>query len=320
MSHADAADADAAGVAATLRRALAAAGGRTTALVAPLLLFDLLVFVVPFGYLLRISLAERATAQAFVEGTWSLSGYQFIAQSATIRRAFVFTLGFAVVVTSLAVAIGLVYAYAMWRAEGLARVTLVAGVLVSMFTAIVVKLFAVVLVFSPNGLVNSVLVGRGLLTTPLQLVNNAPGAVLAQLYIVVPYAVLAIFSVLATLDESLVEAARDLGASRSGAFREVVVPHVVPGVLVASVIAFTWSVGAYAAPLLLGSGSERTAGIEVADLLLQQFDWSAAAALAVVVTVTVLAALVAVYGLLVVRGRRETGTGTGTGTEGRADG
>lgn len=316
MSHADAADADTTGVAATLRRALAAVGGRTTALVAPLVLFDLLVFVVPFGYLLRISLSERATAQAFIEGSWSLSGYRFLAESATIRRAFVFTLGFAVVVTALAVAVGLVYAYAMWRAEGLARVTLVAGVLVSMFTAIVVKLFAVVLVFSPNGLVNAVLVGSGLIAAPLQLVNNAPGAVLAQLYIVVPYAVLAIFSVLATLDESLVEAARDLGASRSRAFREVVVPHVVPGVLVASVIAFTWSVGAYAAPLLLGSGSERTAGIEVADLLLQQFDWPAAAALAVVVTVTVLTALVAVYGLLTVRGR----AGTKAGTEGSADG
>lgn len=295
------------GAAAAVRRALATGSGRTVALVAPLVLFDLLVFVVPFGYLLRISLSERATGRAFVEGSWSLSGYRFIAESATIRRAFLFTLGFAVVVTVLAVAIGLVYAYAMWRAEGLARVTLTAGVLVSMFTAIVVKLFAVVLVFSPNGVLNAALVGSGRLAAPLALVNNAPGAVLAQLYIVVPYAVLATFSVLAALDEALLEAARDLGASRPRAFREVVVPHVVPGLLVAGVIAFTWSVGAYAAPLLVGSGAERTAGIEVSDLLLQQFDWPAAAALAVVVTATVLVALAAVYGLLARRGRSEQG-------------
>lgn len=295
------------GVRAAFRRAIAAVGGRSTGLVAPLLLFDLLVFVVPFGYLVRISLTERATAQAFVEGTWSLDGYRFIATSTTIRQEFVFTIGFAVAVTALAVGIGLVYAYAMWQADGPLRVALVAGVLVSMFTAIVVKLFAAVLVFSPNGVLNDVLVGSGVIAAPLALVNNVPGAVFAQLYIVVPYAILATFSVLATVDESLVEAARDLGASRPRAFLAVVLPHSVPGLLVAGVIAFTWSVGSYAAPLLLGSGSERTVGIEVADLLLKQFDWSAAAALAVVVTTTVIAALATTYLLMYRRGTAGAG-------------
>ncbi|MFC7186772.1 ABC transporter permease [Halorubrum yunnanense] len=299
-------------VRAAFRRATAAVSGRSAGLVAPLLLFDLLVFVVPFGYLVRISLTEQATAQAFVEGTWSLDGYRFIAESATIRREFVFTLGFAAVVTALAVGIGLVYAYAMWRAEGPLRVALVAGVLVSMFTAIVVKLFAAVLVFSPNGVLNAALVGSGVIAAPLTLVNNVPGAVIAQLYIVVPYAVLATFSVLATVDESLVEAARDLGASRPRAFLAVVLPHTVPGLLVAGVIAFTWSVGSYAAPLLLGSGSERTVGIEVADLLLQEFDWSAAAALAVVVTTTVIAALTLAYLLM----RRQGGASAEVAADG----
>lgn len=295
-----------------LRRATDAVGGRSAGLVAPLLLFDMLVFVVPFGYLVRISLTEQATAQAFAEGTWSLDGYRFIAESATIRREFVFTLGFAVAVTALAVGIGLVYAYAMWRAEGPLRAALVAGVLVSMFTAIVVKLFAAVLVFSPNGALNAALVGSGVIAAPLALVNNVPGAVLAQLYIVVPYAVLATFSVLATVDESLVEAARDLGASRPQAFLAVVLPHSVPGLLVAGVIAFTWSVGSYAGPLLLGSGSERTVGIEVADLLLKQFDWSAAAALAVVVTTTVIAALATTYLLM----HRRDAAGAEVGADG----
>jgi spermidine/putrescine transport system permease protein len=311
MSPGDAAATDG-GVRTALRRATATVGGRSTGLVAPLLLFDLLVFVVPFGYLVRISLTEQATAQAFVRGTWSLDGYRFLAESATIRREFVFTLGFAVVVTALAVGIGLLYAYAMWRAEGPLREALVAGVLVSMFTAIVVKLFAAVLVFSPNGVINAALVGSGMIAVPLMLVNNVPGAVLAQLYIVVPYAVLATFSVLATVDESLVEAARDLGASRPRAFLAVVLPHTVPGLLVAGVIAFTWSVGSYAAPLLLGSGSERTVGVEVADLLLQEFDWSAAAALAVVVTATVIAALTLAYLLM----RRQGGASAEVAADG----
>jgi spermidine/putrescine transport system permease protein len=260
----------------------------------PLLLFDLLVFVVPFGYLLRISLSERSTG-AYVEGTWSVEGYTYLLEpSNTISETFLFTLGFGVVVTVVSVTIATLYAHAMWRADGPLRIVLTAGALVSMFTAIVVKLFAALLVYSPDGVLNGLLVSLGLVSEPLRLVNNGVGAVIGQLYIVVPYSILAVYAVLSTVDESLLEAARDLGASSPRAFLEVAVPHAVPGMLVAGVISFTWSIGSYAAPLLLGSGSERTNGVLVSDLLLREFDWPAAAALAVVVTATVLGGLVVV--------------------------
>ena len=283
-----------------LRQAVASRTG--TGLLLPLLLFDLLVFVVPFGYLLRISLSERSTG-AYVEGTWSVEGYTYLLEpSNTISETFLFTLGFGVVVTVVSVAIATLYAHAMWRANGPLRIVLTAGALVSMFTAIVVKLFAALLVYSPDGVLNGLLVSLGLVSEPLRLVNNGVGAVIGQLYIVVPYSILAVYAVLSTVDESLLEAARDLGASSPRAFLEVAVPHAVPGMLVAGVISFTWSIGSYAAPLLLGSGSERTNGVLVSDLLLREFDWPAAAALAVVVTATVLGGLVVVRLLLSRRG------------------
>ena len=278
-----------------------------TALLLPLLLFDLLVFVVPFGYLLRISLSERQPSRAYAEGTWSVEGYTYLLDpSNTIAETFLFTLGFAVVVTIVSVGVATLYAHAMWRADGPFRVVLIAGALVSMFTAIVVKLFAALLVYSPNGVVNDLLGSVGLIGEPLRLVNNGVGAAIGQLYIVVPYSILAVYAVLSTVDESLLEAARDLGASGPRAFLEVVVPHAVPGLLVAGVISFTWSVGSYAAPVLLGSGSERTNGVLVSELLLQEFDWPAAAALAVVVTATVLSGLVVAR---LVSSRREVTAG-----------
>lgn len=273
-----------------LARALG--GRRSSLLVVPLLLFDLLVFVVPFGYLLRISLTERSTATAYAEGTWSLSGFEYVLTTPTLRQTYLFTLGFAVVATAVSVGIGVLYAYAMWRANGARRLALTAGVLVSMFTAIVVKLFAAILVFAPDGVLGGALTATGLVAEPPLLVNNGIGALLGQLYVVVPYSVLAVYSVLSTVDESLLEAARDLGAGRLRTFRAVVLPHAVPGMLVAGVISFTWSVGAYAAPLLVGSGAERTAGMAVSDLLLKRFDWTAATALAVLVTLAVFLALV----------------------------
>jgi spermidine/putrescine transport system permease protein len=263
---------------------------RAAALLVPLLLLDVGVFLAPMAYLVRVSLAGRATSGAFAEGTWSLDGYRYLLETPLVHEIFGFTLLFAVVVTAVAVGIGVVYAYAAWRATGAARTVLLAGAVLSLFTTIVVKLFAVVLVFSPRGVLNDILTA-GLLANPVLLVDNLPGAIIGQLYIVVPYAILAVYAVLSTLDERLVEAALDLGADRPQVFREVVLPHVRPGVTVAAIISFTWSVGAYPGPLLLGSGSEQTTAILISQLLLTEFDWPPAAALSVVTVVVVLTTL-----------------------------
>lgn len=291
MSEADAAAGDGVGAGASaLDPGRLGAVTRRRLLLAPLVLFDLLVFVVPLGYLLRVSFAERSTGRALVRGTWSVEGYRFLLDSSVAVRVFGFTMVFAVVATLLAVAVGTLYAYAAWRGSGPVRTVLLAGVVVSMFTTLVVKLFAALLVFSPEGVVNDAVLASGLVEDPLLLVNNEIGVLLGQLYVVVPYVVLSVYSVLTGLDEHLVEAASDLGATPARAVREVVLPHAVPGMAVGGVIAFAWSAGAYAAPLLLGSSSERTVAVEV-DSLLRQFDYPAAAALAVVLTAVVFLAL-----------------------------
>jgi ABC-type spermidine/putrescine transport system, permease component I len=263
--------------------------------VAPIVLFDLAVFVVPFGYLLRISLTERTSRGAFVEGSWSIEGFEYVLSTPTLVDSIIFTLGFATGVTALSLGISLLYAYAIWRATGGLRVLLLVGVLVSMLTAIIVKLFAVILLFSPSGFINQVIVASGIVAEPLPLINNVTGAVIGQLYIVVPYSVLAIYSVLSSVDQSVIEAARDLGAGRLQAVAEVVVPHTIPGLIVAGVISFTWSVGSFAAPLLVGSSAERTTGIAISDLLQQNFDWTAAAAMGLLVAAMVFAALSVTY-------------------------
>lgn len=279
----------------------AAAGGRLPSvparwrgplLVAPLLVLDVVAFVIPMGYLFRVSLAARSSTSAFVEGSWSLAGYRYVLETPLVREVIGFTLGFAALVTVLSVALAVVYAYVAWRATGLARVLLLGGAVLSLFTTLVVKLFAVLVVYAPAGVVNDLVTGLGLVAEPLLLVDNLVGATLAQLYIVFPYAVLSVYAVLSSLDEQLVEAALDLGADRRAAFREVILPHVRPGIAVATVVSFTWTVGAYAGPLLVGSGSEQTAGILVSQLLLSQFDWPAAAAVATVVLAVVFGSLV----------------------------
>nr|WP_197052372.1 ABC transporter permease subunit [Halobellus rufus] len=164
-------------------------------------------------------------------------------------------------------------------------------VVVTLLTTLVVRLFSILIILSPNGPFNQLLVAIQVLREPTLLVTNLFGATVGQVYTIFPYTVLSIYSVLSILDWTKVEAARDLGATEIGSFREVVLPQITSGILVGAVISFAWSFGAYAAPFLLGSSGQDTAAMEVYRLMVTRFNWPLATALSFVVLLVVLASV-----------------------------
>lgn len=271
---------------------------RAKLLLVPLTVFETIFFVIPLLFLLRISLYEPTTSGAYLDGTWSLTNYVSILTSSFIHDILIFTFKLAVVSTIITVVIGFAYAYAVWRASGLKRNALLFAMVLPLLTTLVAKLYAWVLLLTPNGTVNEYLLGAGLIDQPLALMNNFLGTVIGQVYICLPYAVLAIYSVMSTLEWDTVEAAHDLGASRPRAVIEVVVPGAMPGIAVATVITWAWGVGAYAAPSLLGSASERTFAIEVENRMLAQFNWPEASAMALLILVLVLVSVMLLFNFL----------------------
>ncbi|AHF99875.1 ABC transporter permease [Halostagnicola larsenii XH-48] len=269
---------------------------RALLLMLPLVAFELLIFVAPFLILLRISVSEAGDrGAAYADGTWSLDAYADVLTSGVAREVIAHSFTIGIVATVIAVAVALLYAYAIWRAEGLRKSLLLFSVVLPLLTTLVVKTYAFRPLLSPTGTLNSLLESLGLLSTPLEIVPGLAGAIVGQVYIVLPYAVLAIYSVLATMDWQLVEAARDLGASRPRSVLEVVVPQAMPGIVVATVISFAWSVGSYAAPFLLGDNV--TFAMRVEGQILRDFQWPTATALSVVMIgamLVVIAALVTV--------------------------
>ena len=255
---------------------------RALLLVVPLLAFELLIFVAPFLILLRISLTERAAGQAYAEGTWSASAYVDLLTNELFRSIVGYSFAMGLGVTAITVGVALFYAYAIRRADGAVKSALLFSVVLPLLTTLVIKTYAFMPLLAPTGTVNQFLTSLTLVSDPFQIVPGTAGVVIGQTYIVLPYAVLAIYSVLATMDWGLVEAARDLGASRPRSFLEVVVPQAMPGIIVATVISFAWSVGAYTAPALLGGGPDRTFAIEVEEQMLTAFQWPTATAFSVV--------------------------------------
>lgn len=271
---------------------------RAKLLMVPLVLFELVFFIVPLLFLFRISLFDQTADGAYVPGTLSASSYVDVVTSDLLFGLLVFTVKFTIVVMLVTLGLAILLSYAIWRADGLLKTALLFAVILPLLTTLVVKLYSWLLLLSPVGPFNSALLAAGWIEQPLILVNNFTGTVVGQVYTALPYATLAIYSVLSTINWSTVEAARDLGASRPRSFYEVVLPQALPGIAVGMVVTFAWSVGAYAAPALLGSATERTFAIEVERLMLRQFNWPVAAALSIVLLLIVLASILVMFGLL----------------------
>ncbi|WP_442978259.1 ABC transporter permease [Salarchaeum sp. III] len=246
-------------------------------LVAPLAAFELVFFVVPFLILVRMSLNESAQAGPYQSG-FTLDAYRSVLDSGLYHDLVFFSFKLGVIATTVAVLLALFYAYAAYRATGFRKSLLLFSIILPLLTTLVVKTYAWRPLLAPNGVLNNVLMSIGLIGSPIQFAPGMFGTVVGQVYIVFPYAVLAIYSVLSTMDWDTVEAARDLGASRPRSFLEVVVPEALPGIAVATVVSFAWSVGAYAAPSQLGSGQQTTFAMEIESLMLTAFDWPTGAA------------------------------------------
>jgi len=271
---------------------------RSLFLMSPLILFELLIFVVPFAMLVRISLSEQSQSLPYAEGTFTIASYIEVLQSGFLQGIIVYSFRLGIIATVLAVVLATFYAYATWRADGLLKSALLFSVVLPLLTTLVIKTYAWVPLLAPNGTANNLLLAVGLLSAPVQVVPNTLGVVIGQVYIVFPYAMLAIYSVLSTVEWELVEAARDLGAGRARSFVEVVLPEIIPGITVATIISFAWSVGAYSAPALLGAGSDRPFALEIQEQMLLNFNWPIATALSTIMLVLMFVSIVLIYVVL----------------------
>lgn len=271
---------------------------RAKLLIIPLLIYEILFFLVPLAYLFRMSLQEPTADGVFTPGTWSIQGYINVLQSDLIMGMIRFTIEFTIAVTAVTLVLSVFMSYVLWRAKGWLKTMLLFSIILPLLTTLVVKLYAALLLLSPIGPINEALLNFGVVDTPVMMINNFFGTIIGQVYTAMPYATLAIYSVMSTIDWETVEAARDLGASRIRSFYEVVLPLSLPGITVGLVITFAWSVGAYASPALLGSASERTFAIEVERLLLRQFNWAMAGALSILLLVIVLISILLMFALL----------------------
>ncbi|PZG43019.1 hypothetical protein C1I98_19040 [Spongiactinospora gelatinilytica] len=209
----------------------------------PLLAVLILLFVVPLGTLLADSFGG---GQGF-----TLDNYREQVTSPVFWRAIRRTLVIAALSTVICVVLGYCMAYALTRMPKRLRGVLLVVVLVPYFTSILIRSYAWIAILAPNGLVAGTLKLLGV-DSPPELVFNQTGMLIGTVQILLPLALLPIYSVMSGIDRAPVRAAQSLGAAPAVAHWHVYRPATSSAVLAAAALVFISTLGFYVTPALLG--------------------------------------------------------------------
>jgi len=164
-------------------------------------------------------------------------------------------------------------------------------VIIPFWTNFLIRIYAWIAILGNNGMVNQLLLRLGWIDQPLRLLYNPVSVILVLVYTYLPFAILPLFSTIEKFDFSLLEAARDLGATRIQAFRKVLIPSVKSGLFSAILFCFIPSFGQYAVPQLVGDSRAYMMGNIIARELTITRNWPLSAAISTLITAVTLFAL-----------------------------
>lgn len=193
--------------------------------------------------------------------------------------------------TALALLVGFPTAYFIATRPERSRALWLFLITIPFWTNLLIRTFAIMEVIRNEGIVNSILMGLGIIDAPLQIMFTDTAVMLGLLYVYLPLMVLPLYASMERIDFRLVEAGYDLYANRFQVLRRVIFPLVKPGVIAGSILVFIPSLGAYVTPRVLGGGRNMMLGNLIELQFGQGRNWPLGAALSITLMVIVMVAL-----------------------------
>jgi putrescine transport system permease protein len=283
--------------------------GARLALWAPYL-WLVVFFLIPFLIVVKISLSQSEMAlppyvptldlgagwsgiKRFVGGL-GLDNYRTIFFDNIYARSYLKSLEVAFVSTAILLLIGYPIAYGMARAPKRLQTMLVMLVILPFWTSFLIRVYAWANILQTDGLLNRVLLGLGLVHAPVSWLYSDTAVYIGLVYSYLPFMVLPLYATLEKMDDTLLEAAADLGAPRWRAFWQITVPLSLPGVGAGALLCFIPIIGEFVTPDLLGASDSPMIGQTLWNVFFTDRDWPAASAIAVVLLL-LLVVPIAVY-------------------------
>jgi putrescine transport system permease protein len=255
-------------------------------------------FAVPFLIVLKISFSETAIAQPpyvpvldlaagwqglkeFFAGL-SLANYVTLASDEIYVLSYLKSLEIATVSTVLLLVLGFPIAYGIARAPAGLQPILVMLVMLPFWTSFLIRLYAWITILQLDGLLNEALLALGIIEERVTWLASDTAIYIGIVYSYLPFMILPLYASLQKIDETLLEAAADLGCPRWKAFWTVTVPLAAPGIAAGALLCFIPIIGEFVIPDLLGGSQTMMIGQTLWTEFFVNKDWPVASAIAVV--------------------------------------
>jgi mannopine transport system permease protein len=260
--------------------------GLSLALAAPVIVCLMAFFVLPLSTLVQQSLTSP---------TVGLQNYAKVLGNELYLTILWRTIRLAGIVTFASLLLGYPVALTMSRVSGRMAGILAICVLIPLWTAVLVRAYAWIVLLQRKGLINETLIGLGVIKEPLRMLYTEGAVILATTHVLLPFMILSIYSVLRTIPPDLNRAAANLGASAFSIFQHITLPLSLPGIYSGVLMVFILALGFYITPALLGGPETLLMATLIGQQTTETLDWGLAGALSVVLLIITLL-LVAAFG------------------------
>ncbi len=265
----------------------------------------LMFFLFPFFIVLKLSFSEIAIAippytplWEWVDGIYltlklNFESYQLIFSDSLYINSYLNSLKVALISTILTLLIGYPMAYGMTRSPKQWRGPLLMLVILPFWTSFLIRVYAWIGILKPEGLLNLLLLKMGLISEPLIILNTNLAVYIGIVYSYLPFMVLPLYANLEKFDDSLLEAASDLGCTPLKAFWTITIPLSFAGIVAGCFLVFIPAVGEFVIPDLLGGSNTIMIGKTLWTEFFNNRDWPLASAVAILLLLVLLIPIIA---------------------------
>ena len=253
----------------------------------PLTLWLTLFFVIPISIIFLYSFLQSGIYGG-VEWHFSLDGYRALANPVFLKVVGA-TLNISFWATILTVLMALPTAYFIARSKY--KNLFLFLIIIPFWTNFLIRVYAWIAILGNNGFLNNFLMGTGLTSDYIQFLYNKYAVIIVTMYTYLPYAILPLYATIEKFDFSLLEAARDLGATKQQSMLKVLIPNIKAGITTAVLFVFIPTLGSYAIPQLVGGTDSMMLGNTIARELTITRNWPLSSSISVILTAVTMVAV-----------------------------
>lgn len=253
------------------------------------------VAVIPFGILLSLGFSDIVVSRGvIVSQELSLRHLTTALADPLYHITFQRSLTLALSTTLLCVLLGFPVAYLFLIGNAWTRRIILVLTIAPILTSGIVRTYSWIVILGGRGVVNSLLMDLGLISAPLRIINTQWAVIIGMVQIHLPLMILPLIAVMSRHDRRLDEASANLGASRLGTLRTVILPLSIGGIGTGAALVFTLSYTTFVVPQLLGGGNYLNAATMIYEQVVYSLEWSKGAVTALLLMVSCLVVLTAI--------------------------